>query len=179
MTEQELHVTTEQNEKKLVVLRAVTRWALYSAFLVSTATFFYIGPRIDAALFPVVGKFEITKIIPKSNGVTQIKGVMFKPKSKEHCDWVQTTFTTTNHRDPAKIVQLEFEPDDVRDTRPPGSQEFGPWTLFKPDPPIGPFVTVWSTHRCHLLWNVRSELYSGLTRDFFPQNAEEIETLED
>lgn len=165
-------------EHRLIWMRVLSRWAFYVAALLTTVVFFNVGPQIEAAVSPVVEHFEVTEITPLDDDRTAIRGILFKPRSKAHCEFLGMSITTTNYRDPDKIVQISFEPNDVLDTRPPGSQEFGPWILYRPDPPIGPLIIFHSRHRCHPLWAVETELYVGLTLDFFPNNPGDIQALE-
>lgn len=173
MTDRDLRL-----EHRLIWMRVLARWAFWVAALLTTIVFFYLGPRVEAALSPVVEHFEITQINPVDEDRTEISGILFKPRARAHCQFVSLSITTTNYRDPDKIVQVDFEPNNRLVTRPPGSQEFGPWTLYRPEPPIGPLIIFHVQHRCHPLWAVDTELYVGFTRDFFPSNPADIEALE-
>lgn len=159
-------------ERKLVWLRKLTRFMAFVAMALAAVSFFFAGPHIESRLFPVVPTFRITDIEHMPDGSARIHGVMLKAFGRGHCEPVSLSAMTTEQGQPTKRVSIEFEPLDGQQwiARPEGSQEFGPWVLHPPQPPIGPIILIEAVHRCHFLWPVRSTLYEGLSEDFFPSN---------
>lgn len=143
-------------------------------------TILELGPKIEGRFFPVVTKFEFTKITKNSDGSTTVEGVLIKSRD---CDPVVDSITVFSEdfindgTHPSK--QIDLIGGVVVRTQ--GSQYFGPWTLIPPEPPLGPSFVIHMKHDCHIFWNIDTVLFSGLTEDFFRlyqivQRSEDYET---
>ena len=74
---------------------------------------------------------------------------------------------------------MDFNPlqtgiQDSPITRPAGPQEWGPWEIFPPEEPIGPIMKMTGQHRCHVLWQVPTDIMVGSTELFFPDKILDI-----
>lgn len=133
----------------------------------------FVGPRVEVILSPVVSAFTIDEVW-QENGHTYMKGSMFKDRGE--CIPQSLVMTASgNINDPyAKIILIDTDLEDISrgvdkiESRPAGSQYWGPWEIFSPEPPIGPLVRIYVTHRCHFLWNTEQLIYVGDTATFFP-----------
>jgi hypothetical protein len=162
----------ESTERKLIILRTLSRVMIWLAAGATGIVMFYAGPRLEVVLYPVVPTFIIEDIDHAEDGDAIITGVMYKAYGREHCYPESIAAYTTDGTEPSRRVDIEFEPTHADGhqwrVRPAGSQVFGPWRLQRPGPPIGPILVVQVTHRCHALWSVTQDLYRGLSEDFFP-----------
>ena len=147
--------------------------AQFIILVMVTIVIFTVGPRVETLLFPVITRFEIPSgaIFKHPDGSTEISGILVKARGE--CEPVQgslTVFTEEFNNDtthPAKEIRVEFEPGDKWNSRPAGSQYFGPWRLVPPGPPLGPALMIRIKHKCHPFWETETVLYQGLTEDFF------------
>lgn len=163
-------------EREITILRAMTRFLSGVAFFCGVIVTFYVGPRIENLLWPVVPTFIIQEIEHTPSGDAIISGVLYKSYGREHCYPESISAYTTDGTQPHRRVEILFEVPRSGDqyqwlSHPAGAQTFGPWRLYRPDPPIGPLLVIQVTHRCHALWSVTQELYSGLSKDFFPSQT--------
>lgn len=160
-------------ERRLTILRTLTRFMLGLAFVSGAVVMFYVGPRLESVLWPVVPTFIVEDIEHTPEGDAIISGVLYKSYGREHCHPESITAYTTDGVQPSRRVDILFEAHRSGSphqwaVRPSGAQTFGPWRLYRPDPPIGPIIMIQVTHRCHALWSVTQDLYRGLSEDFFP-----------
>lgn len=170
--------TPEENKRiegRQSLLRFVTRMMVWLGAALSVVVFFSIGPRLEVLLSPVVPVFDITDIEHREDGTAVIGGFLMKAAGRSHCAPVFVTAYTTDYVNPDKVIQMDFEPPPSGDghiwsNRPSGAQEFGPWLLAPPSPPIGPVIILTVTHDCHALWNTTQVLYTGKSDEFFPAN---------
>ena len=154
-------------------MQKLYNWALSVIGIMTVFIIFYVGPRVETLMFPVVTDFKIEHIKKLRDGSTEISGIMLKQRGE--CEPVPgslTAFTEyfVNDDDhPSKEVHIRLEPLDKWNSRPQGSQYWGPWLLTPPVPPLGPLLVIRIKHRCHPFWDTDTVLYSGPTKDFFTQ----------
>lgn len=156
-------------DRHLDILRKVVNLAFWVLCLLVTMVFFYLAPRLEILMFPIISEFTIDHIEKTDEG-TLISGVLVK--EREDCRAVEVSATTEyrNREYPSKIMKIETETDEAR---PAGAQYYGPWKLKSPGPPLGPVLIIRKHHRCHFLWEDTTTLYTGPTVDFF--SHQEIE----
>lgn len=158
--------------QRIHLMRRTYNGFIWIIFAMMAISLFVLGPRIESTVYPIVPEFVIDESW-KLGDRYFVRGHMVKTRPEcEPTDvilWAGGGFT-----DPlAKLIVVDFRPDpyheggDLR-SRPAGAQEWGPWEVFPPDEPIGPFITITSRHRCHLLWQVPSNIYTGNSELFFP-----------
>lgn len=143
--------------------------------------FFLVGPVIERTLLPVITKFEIAAVEQpfRNDGAARISGVLVKARG--HCTPVPGSLVAytdqyvSTEEYPVKQIRIDLSEADIWDTRPAGSQYFGPWILIPPGPPLGPSVIIRIKHRCHPFWETETTLHTGLTSDFF-RNIQIIDT---
>lgn len=160
-----------RDHERLKLLRWAMRTMSVVAAVLGLMVFVSIGPRLEVLISPVVTSFAITDISHNSDGSAAIRGTIFKALGRDHCVPVSVQAHTTDEAEPAKRVNIDFEPIANNSgwvTRPSGAQTFGPWLLYPPEPPIGPVFLITVTHHCHFLWNTTQTLYAGQSSDFFP-----------
>lgn len=161
-------------DRKLSIMRAFSYYLWQTALIMAAIVFFYIAPRIDAALFPVISGFQVTeKVI--SDEFTEIVGVM--TKNRGECRFVSLTMISEGSPagEPEKGYHIVFSSEDSYINRPEGSQVFGPWRIYHPKPPLGPIIRVEVVHECNKFWNTRTVLAQIPTWSLFP----DAEILED
>lgn len=167
----------EKDEKtigsKISVLRTLVDAMIWFAMLLMAVSLFYIGPRLEAALFPVIPSFVVERIENLEDGNTRISGVLYKAFGREHCYPESITAYATGGDADTRIVGIVIraEPEHralLNSNMPAGAQEFGPWTMVRPQTSFGPLIIIQITHRCHFLWSTTTRIYEGLSSEVFP-----------
>jgi hypothetical protein len=141
--------------------------------ILSVVTFFIVGPKLESVLNPVVSDFKIIDI-DASPERTIVQGVLTKNRGECVIESLNVAISADPNDPNAKMASVNFSTDNVVHDRPAGSQYWGPWELKAPSQPLGPVVTITSRHRCHVLWEVETLLWSGLTSQLFPYDYKEI-----
>jgi hypothetical protein len=154
------------------MMRSVLRAAIYFIFFMLGVVLFTLGPKLEVLMNPVVGAFKIEKIWQEGNRYF-VEGALLKIRGE--CEPTEIVmFAGGGFEDKnAKIIKIGFSTDPIQGdsgfvARPKGAQHWGPWELTPPSEPLGPIVSLAVTHRCHSLWHQTQVIYTGLTRDFFP-----------
>lgn len=167
------------------LLRKILTILTYVIMVMLTIVIFVLGPRIEAAISPVVGAFRVTDIWQDKDpdtGETRyfISGAVLK--LRDEC--VPTSFVMMSgggFTDPtATVVTIDMHRDPMHQpgkltSRPSGSQYWGPWRLKPPAEPVGPLLTIMVRHKCHALWELSQQIYTRATADFFPGLEIDIE----
>ena len=158
------------------VLSTVLRVAVYLILLLGLVTLFFAGPRLEVLLYPVWGKFEITRAW-QEDGAYYMEGILLK--NRGHCEPLSMNliaFGDAEDRNSKLVLveaALEYAGDEPLGYRPAGAQHWGPWKLTQPLPPLGPLVRLVVTHRCHFLWTTEQIGYEGPTETIFPDYVRE------
>lgn len=157
--------------------------AVWIIMVLITIVIIVVGPRVESILSPVVPIFDITRnwVEHTPDGPRYfIEGTMVKdrpecrPKSVQL--WAGGGLSDPN----AKNIEVDFWPDPYHQqkseevslrSRPAGAQHWGPWEIFPPEEPIGPVVTISSSHVCHILWETPSRLAVVDSNKFFPDKV--------
>lgn len=134
-------------------------------FFTCTVVFFVVGPKAELLFNPVITDFQVTDIVP-GVGQTVIKGVMDKRRGE--CVRIGLSITASGGpgHDLARIVTVGSARPNTDQAV--GAQYWGAWILDVPEKPIGPIITISVVHRCHILWDLNTILWTGPTKDIFP-----------
>lgn len=142
------------------ILLAVAK-AISSAivFLMTLYIIFTAGPAIETRYFPPVSKLTIMSMTATPDGRTLITAKFTKYRA---CEYLGIAWY---RRDPSGgfervAVELKRAPYDQSDpNRPVGTQIAGPWVISIPiDEIVGnSFAELF--HRCHPMWDTRTEFY--------------------
>lgn len=166
-------MTTEQESEILHMknywLRLLLRLSWAVLLLCMIPIVFTFGPRLEAKYNHPVENFIISEIKYIDPKTSTIKGILIKHEGMDHCEFKGVTAFSNDFETPIKTIGVLYEPKDVIDTRPHGSQEFGPWTLVTSAEELGIVTTLLVRHRCHALWEITKELKVMDTRKLFPE----------
>lgn len=114
--------------------------------------FFTVGPRVEAAFFPVVRDVEITNAEETRNGTSFY--VAFR--KVRQCKFVALVW----YEGPVRLtVDFEPEAEDAPRSRPVGDQYAGPWLARDLHGLQGSRAFVY--HQCHPLWTTITPFYEG------------------
>jgi hypothetical protein len=144
------------------------RWALFMvksclAAIIVLATIFTlwtIGPSIETARLPVVGKLEVLSVVENADHHTVIRAAFRKLRECEYIgiQWFKIEDGGQSfERVPVEL--LREDNDTSSPNRPVGYQKAGPWIVhvslaeFKERS----FATL--THRCHPFWSTTTNFY--------------------
>lgn len=166
------------------VMRNTLTAAIYLIFFLTAVVLFVLGPRIEVLIHPVVGAFKIEQVWQEEHdGETHyyMQGALLKLRGE--CEPTEAImFTDGGLHDPnGKMVGIDFKPDPMHLTndlivRLEGAQHWGPWRLIPPEEPIGPIISLMVRHSCHALWQQSQVIYTGLTKEFFPELVLDTQT---
>ena len=137
---------------KVVIAALVFSCVIYLVYL--------IGPRIETAYFPALGKFEFVKMVLMPDGQSTLVQVRFN-KLRDHCDAGPYAWYLTD-------ADGDFEGLDVTTTRttnpdaegrPPGWQLSQPFIIHTTPELLKTKVFAVTFSRCHPFWLTKSEVY--------------------
>ena len=113
------------------------------AALAMTPTVFGVGPWIEAHIFPVVGRAQISHAEKTRTGTSFY--VSFK--KRRQCEFLALVW----YQGPVRLT-VDFEPhaEESPRSRPPGEQYAGPWLVRGLTQIEGSRALAY--HRCHPLW---------------------------
>lgn len=112
--------------------------------------------RLEHWLFPVVTDFTITEM--QTEGTTiKLSGYMRKDRN---CTFAGVSAKAKHQDGNYFSIPLVFndKQDDHTNTRPTGTQEWGPWSVKIPVKPSINEVKLSSVHQCHAFWTTTSSL---------------------
>ena len=129
-----------------------TALVLLGISLAMLPTLFTIGPRIEAAWFPVVRDVELINEEETRAGTSFY--VSFR--KVRQCEFLSLVW----YEGPVRLT-VDFEPssEDAPRTRPVGDQYAGPWLARNLHGLKGSRAFVY--HRCHPLWTTITPFYEG------------------
>lgn len=150
-------------------LNILVFWMFQVIFAMLAVIFFYMAPKIDGLFFPVVKDFQILEIVHSPGGdYAMISGVLLKTRGECRRVDLMAFSSPPGAGEPVKVHEIVTQVSDPNFDRPAGSQEFGPWTVYRPEYPLGPIINFSIRHRCNYLWETTTDLGSFLTVDLFP-----------
>ena len=161
-----------QELQRIHLMKRVYNGFIWIIFAMMALSLFVLGPRIESTVYPIVPEFIVDESW-KIDDRYFIKGHMVK--TRPECEpTTVSVWAGGGVTDPlAKLISVDFRPDPYHNgdglrSRPAGAQAWGPWEIFPPEEPIGPIITITSRHRCHVLWQVPSKIFTGSSELFFP-----------
>lgn len=166
-------MTTKEESEVLHIknywLRMLLRLSWAVLFLCMIPILFAFGPGVEARYNHPLDVFLISEINHVDRQTSTIEGILIKHEGMDHCKFRGVTAFANDFETPIKTIGVTYEPKDVVDTRPPGSQEYGPWTLTTSAEELGILTTLIVRHRCHALWEITKEMKVMDTRKLFPE----------
>ncbi len=159
-------------ERNNSILSTLLRISIMTILVLATIVLFFAGPRIEVLLYPVVGSFSIEDVeVSMDDRTVTLAGVLYKNRGE--CVPVALSMEVYDAQAAAKVVLIDTSPQSPQTgvtfkQRPTGAQEWGPWIVTPPTPPLGAITRIVVSHRCHFIWTTEQVLYEGPTADIFP-----------
>jgi len=113
---------------------------------------YWILPRVEGSVFPVVGPFTVVEVRSLNNGWTELSGTFDKLR---YCGQQAAMFIVET--DQKFVVVGHVFADPLRTTE-PGPKTFGPWQLQVPASEL-PATKVVFDHQCHPFYRTRTETH--------------------
>lgn len=131
-------------------------------FVAVIATVWSVGPAVERAKLPVVGKLQVLSATEVEPGITEIQARFVK---RRDCEYVSVAWFVGHPNEEFRQVRVQtiVETEQLQEinspTRPVGTNVAGPWRIAMSlaDFENNSFAIL--THRCHPFWLTTTNFY--------------------
>lgn len=145
-----------------LVFSGVIAFCAAAIFVSVMWTVWAIGPSVERAWRPVVGKLEILSRVEIEPGITEINARFRKIRD---CEYVSVAWYVGNPNSDFRQVRVQtiVDPEQLQEaqapTRPLGTSIAGPWRVAMTADDLDNNSFAILTHRCHPFWMTTTNFY--------------------